>query len=201
MAGRDRWAGPFSAPDGRAVPALLDVGPPLSSLECAQIVGHVGILRRQRFDVPDFNVNFLYAGPFCARAEKPAPLADDTCGVERIAWDKKLHLLAGAEIWTDYDVLACAVFVQHKNFNRIAQVTMIKLIVVNPVQAHRRIRRDHEIESGTRWPAVKKWSRQPAWRNSLIADKRDAHETARGMRFEFEQCSHFICVQIIAHRV
>ena len=57
---------------------------PLSSLECAQIVGHVRIFRRQCFDIADFDVDFLYTGPFCARAEEPAPLSDDTCSVERI---------------------------------------------------------------------------------------------------------------------
>jgi hypothetical protein len=56
-------------------------------LERSQIVGHVWIFRRQRFDIADFHVDFLYAGPFCARAEKPAPLSDDACSVELIAWD------------------------------------------------------------------------------------------------------------------
>jgi len=37
--------------------------------------------------------------------------------------------LAGAEIWTYDDVLACSILVQHKNFNWIAQVTVVKLIV------------------------------------------------------------------------
>src|SRR5262245_50006893 len=57
---------------------------PLSSLECEQIIGDIWIFCRQRFDIADFDVDFLYAGPFCARAEKPAPLSDDACNVERI---------------------------------------------------------------------------------------------------------------------
>src|SRR5215211_7636331 len=81
--------------------------------ERSQIVGHVWIFRRQRFDIADFDVDFLYAGPFCARTEEPAPLSDYACGMERIARDQKLHALAGAEIWTNYGALACAVVVQH----------------------------------------------------------------------------------------
>ena len=57
---------------------------PLSLLECTQIVGHVRMFRRQRFDIADFDVDFLYAGPFCARAEEPAPLSHDPRRVERI---------------------------------------------------------------------------------------------------------------------
>ena len=99
----------------------------LPFLECAQIVGHIRISRRQRFDIGDFDVDFLYAGPFCARAEEPAPLSDNPRSVERIARDQKLYALTCAEIWTDYGAFACAVFVQRKNFNRITQITAIKL--------------------------------------------------------------------------
>jgi hypothetical protein len=84
----------------------------LSSLECTQIVGHVWIFRRQRFDIADFDVDFLYAGPFCARAEEPAPLSDDACSVERITRDQKLHALARLQIRTYDDVFACSIFVQ-----------------------------------------------------------------------------------------
>jgi hypothetical protein len=57
--------------------------------------------------------------------------------VERITRDQKLHALASAEIWTNYRALPCDIFVQHKNFNRITQVTVIKLIVANARQGHR----------------------------------------------------------------
>jgi hypothetical protein len=39
-------------------------------LERLQIVGHVCIFRRQRLNMADFDVDFLYAGPLCARAEE-----------------------------------------------------------------------------------------------------------------------------------
>jgi len=94
----------------------------LPLLECAQIVGNVWIFRSQRFDIADFDVDFLYAGPFCARAEEPAPLSDNPRSVERIARDQKLYALTCAEIWTDYGAFACAVFVQHKNFYGIAKI-------------------------------------------------------------------------------
>jgi hypothetical protein len=92
----------------------------LSSLECTQIVGRVRIFRRQSFDIAGFDVDFFYAGPFCARTEEPAPLSDDACSVKRITRDQKLHALARLQIRTYDDVFACSIFVQHKNFNRIA---------------------------------------------------------------------------------
>jgi hypothetical protein len=121
--------------------------------------------------------------------------------VERIARDQKLHALAGAQIWTDYNALARAVFVQHENFNRITQVTVIKLIVADAMESHRRLGRDHEIQCGARWPAIKKWRWEPAGRNSLVADKRDAHETARGVSLKFEQRANLFGTQIIGHFV
>jgi hypothetical protein len=90
-------------------------------LGCAQVVGHVRVFRRQSFDIAYFDVDFLYAGPFCARAEEPAPSSDYACSVERIARDQKLHALAGAQIRTNYGALACSILVQHENFNGITR--------------------------------------------------------------------------------
>ena len=90
---------------------------------------------------PISTIDFLYAGPFCAGAEDPAPLSDDACSVEHITRDHKLHAIGRSHIRTDYDALACSIFVQHQNFNRITQVTVIKLIVTNAMESHRRIRR------------------------------------------------------------
>ena len=83
----------------------------LSALECTQIDGHIWIFRRQGVDIAQFDIGFLDAGPFCARAEEPSPLSDDACSVERITRDQQLHALAGAEIRTDYGLLACSIFV------------------------------------------------------------------------------------------
>jgi hypothetical protein len=52
---------------------------PLSSLECAQIVGHIWIFRRERFNIANFDVDFLYAGPFefenrTSNIECPTPM-------------------------------------------------------------------------------------------------------------------------------
>ena len=119
-------------------------------------------------------------------------MSDDARRVKGVARDQELRALAGAEIRTYDDVLACSIFVQHKNFNGIAQVTVIKLIVANAMKSHGRFRRHHEIECRARWPAIEKWRREAARRNSLIADKSDAHETARGVRLEFEQRTNFL---------
>jgi hypothetical protein len=171
----------------------------LPSLEFAQVVGDIWIFRGQRFEIADFDVDCLYSWPFCARAEEPTPLSDHPRSVESVARNEKLHALAGAKIWTDYGALGCSIFMQHKNFNRITQITVIELIVANAMERHGRIRRDHKVEGGASWSPIEEWRREPAWRNSLVADKRDAHETARGMRFELEQRTNFFGCEIIAH--
>ena len=74
---------------------------------------------------------------------------------------KKLDALTTAEIGPTMTRSRCAICVQHQNFNRIAQVTVIKLIVANAMESHRRIRRHHEI-GRTRWPAIKKWCGSPS---------------------------------------
>ena len=56
-----------------------------------------------------------------------------------------------------------------------------------------------KIERGARGPAVKKWCWESAGRNSLVADKRDAHEPACGVRLELEQRANLFGVQIIGH--
>ena len=171
----------------------------LPLLKGTQIVGNVWILGCERFDIADFHVDFLYAGPFCARAEEPTPLSNDACSVERIAGDQKLHALTRAQIRTDYGAFACSIFVQHQNFNRITEVTVIQLIVANAVESYRGIRRHHEIECGAGWPTIKKWCREPAGCNSLVADKCHAHEAARAVRLQFEEPANFFGCQIVGH--
>ena len=58
-----------------------------ASLKRAQVVRHVWIFRRQRFHIADFDVDLLYAGPFCTTAEEPAPLSDDAGSMECITRD------------------------------------------------------------------------------------------------------------------
>ena len=50
-----------------------------------------------------------------------------------------------------------------------------------------------------RWPAIKKWCWEPAGRNSLVADKCDAYETACGVGLELEQGANLFGTQIIGH--
>ena len=184
-----------------ATNAPATIEPRLYFLKCAQIVGDVRIFRRQRFEVADFDVDFFYAGPFRARAKKPASLTNDAGRVESITRNEKLHALACSEIRTYDGALACSIFVQHKNFNRITQVTVIELIVAYAMESYRRIRRHHEIECGARWPTIQKRCWQSAGRDSLIADKCDTNETARGVRLEFEQSANLFSTQIIGHRI
>jgi hypothetical protein len=55
-------------------------------LERSQIVRHVWIFRRQRFDIADFDVDFLYARLFCARAEEPAPSFEFEHGTSNVQY-------------------------------------------------------------------------------------------------------------------
>jgi hypothetical protein len=107
--------------------------------------------------------------------------------------------LTRLQIRTHDDALACSIFVQHQNLNRITQVTVIKLIVANAMQTYRRIGGDHEIQCRACWPAIKKWCWEPAGRNSMVADKRDAYETARGVRLELQEQANLVCGQIVGH--
>jgi hypothetical protein len=76
---------------------------------------------------------------------------------------------------------------------------MIKLIVANAMQTHWRIWGNHEVECGPRWTAIKKWCRESAGRNLLVADKCDANETTCGVRLELEQGANLLGCQIIDH--
>ena len=85
----------------------------LRCLKCAQIGGRAWIFRSERFDIAEFNVNAFYAGPFCARAEKPTPPSDDMRSVKCVSWTQKLHALSSAHIRSDYDALARSIAMQH----------------------------------------------------------------------------------------
>jgi hypothetical protein len=76
---------------------------------------------------------------------------------------------------------------------------VIKLIVADAMESHGRIWSDHKIERRARWPAIKEWCWKAAGRNSLVADKCNAHETARGVRLELEQRANLFGTQIIGH--
>src|SRR5947207_15921399 len=86
----------------------------LRCLKCAEIVGRAWIFRSQRFDIADFDVNSFYAGPFCARAEKPAPSPNNARSVERDSGNQKLHALSSAQVRSDYHMLGESVPVQHQ---------------------------------------------------------------------------------------
>src|SRR4051812_14797503 len=88
---------------------------------------------------------------------------------------------------------------QHQNLDRITQITMIKLVVANAMESHRRLWSDHEIECRAGGPPIKKWCWEPAGRNSLVADKCDAYETACGVGLELQQHANAFGRQIIGH--
>jgi len=108
-------------------------------LECAQIIGHVGIFFGQRIDIANFDIGRLYARPFGARTEEPAPKAfgDHARCVKCIAWNEKLYVLTTAQLRTDNDALGRSIGVKHQDLNRIAEVIVIELVVADAVQSHR----------------------------------------------------------------
>ena len=55
---------------------------------------------------------------------------------------------------------------------------MVKLVVLNPMQANGRLGRDKEIKSGTERPAACERRRQCAGRQRLLGYKGHAHEAA-----------------------
>ena len=67
---------------------------------------------------------------------------------------------------------------------------MIKLVVADPMEPHRRIRRDHEIKRGAGWASACERRRQAARRDALVADKRHAHEAARGVWLKLEEIAN-----------
>jgi hypothetical protein len=75
---------------------------------------------------------------------------------------------------------------------------VIKLIVANAMESHGRIWRDHEIQFGDRWPAIKEGCWEPAGRISLVADKGAAHETARGVGLEPSEGHYLLGTKIIS---
>jgi hypothetical protein len=107
--------------------------------------------------------------------------------------------LTSAQVWSDYDTFGCSVFVQQENFNRVAEVIMIKLVVADAMQPHGCFRGYHEIERRPGWPSVGERWRQPVRRNSSLAHKSHAHKSARSMRLELQEGANLLGCEIINH--
>src|SRR6184192_1566264 len=76
---------------------------------------------------------------------------------------------------------------------------MIKLIVPDAMQAHRRFWRHHEIECRPGWPAINKRRREPTRRDVFLTDETHAHEPARRVGFELQESANFVGREIITH--
>ncbi len=147
-------------------------------LEYAQIGSDCGIFRRQRFEIADFHVCRFDTWPFRARTEEPATASGHARSVKRIAGNQKLDALTTAKVRADYDAFARAIDVQHQYLDRIAQVIVVKLVVSNAMQAHRCIRRNHEVKCRASWPSVRERWQQTAGRNLSLGDKGNSYEPA-----------------------
>ena len=66
--------------------------------------------------------------------------------VEGVAGDEELHTLAGAEVGADYSQRMRAVVMQHKHLDRVAEIVVIELMVLDAVKLYRGCRGHHEIE-------------------------------------------------------
>jgi hypothetical protein len=76
---------------------------------------------------------------------------------------------------------------------------VIKLVITDAVQAHRRIRCDHEIECGACRPAINERCWEPAGRDLLVTDEAHPHESTRGVGLQFEELANLVCCQIFNH--
>ena len=71
-------------------------------------------------------------------AQKPMALPEQPRGMERIAGDQLLHVLALAQIRSDDDPLGGAIGMQQEQLERITKVIMVQLVVADTVKPHRR---------------------------------------------------------------
>ena len=102
---------------------------------------------------------------------------DQPRGVEGVAGDQHLHALAVAQIRSDDDTRGGAVAVQQEHFEGIAEIIVVELVIADAVQAHRSLRRDHEVERGAQGPRLRKRRRQSARRDLLLARVCQPHES------------------------
>lgn len=101
------------------------------SRDGAQRVGNGRILRGNLIDIADLDIGRHHAGPLGACAEKPPATPDHLCRVEGIAWNEKLHTIAGPQIRTDDDALGRAVGVQENDFERIPEILISPYVVAH----------------------------------------------------------------------
>jgi hypothetical protein len=72
--------------------------------------------------------------------------SDNTRGVESIAGDQKLHQLTAAEVGPATTRSVVPSTCKHQYLNRITEIIMIKLVVMDAIEPHRSIGRYHEIK-------------------------------------------------------
>jgi hypothetical protein len=68
--------------------------------------------------------------------------------VERVAWDEELEQVAAGEVRPHHMQFAAAVLAEQQHLDRIAEIVVVELVVLDAVKLHRRFRRHHEIERG-----------------------------------------------------
>jgi hypothetical protein len=121
--------------------------------------------------------------------------------MERVTRNEQLHVLAAAQVRPNDDALRPAVGVQQEQFQGIAEIIMVKLVVSNPVEAYGRVGRDKEIKRGTQRPASFERRRQCAGRQRLLGYECHAHEAACRVRLEIQQFDNLIRGQFGSHCV
>src|SRR5207248_9667671 len=99
----------------------------------ADLGGHSRISGGEFVEFSDFDIFRNHAGPFGAATQEPSAVSKKPCSVECVAGNKQLHVLSLAQVRANDDPIGRAIVVQQKQFERIAQIIMIKLTVADAV--------------------------------------------------------------------
>ena len=107
----------------------------------------------------------------------------------------------GRDIRSDHDQLAVAVRAEQQHLDRVAEIIVIELLVLDAVKLYRGFRRHHEIECRAERPSVAERRRQPARRDRKLALIGRAYEAARLGRLELEERPDLLGRHGVRHRL
>ena len=107
--------------------------------------------------------------------------------------------MAADDVRADNEQLAVAVLAQQQHLDRVAEIIVIELLVLDAVQLHRRFRRHHEIERRAQRTPVLERRRQAARRDHQVALIGLAHEAAGRVRLELEQRPDLVGGHVVGH--
>jgi hypothetical protein len=105
--------------------------------------------------------------------------------------------MALAQIRANDVTFGRSVFQQHQNFDRIAKIIMIQLIVADPVKPYWLFRRQHEVKRRSSRPSVCKRRLHASSRDFMLAHEGDPDITAGRVRREIKEFAHILKCHVI----